>query len=760
MSAQETRKKDRQSWGHTYRDRWRWDRIGWASHCIDCYPGNCPMRVYVKDDIALREEQCGTMPAIEQGVPDMNPMGCQKGVAWASMHYSDERVLYPMKRDGERGSGKWKRITWDEALTAVADSVLDAIEEKGPESIIHLSGCNTPTGGIVGRGRFSGLLGALTMDLNAEMNDFAPGHYLTYGVFDPVSSIDDWFHSELIFIWFANPAYTRIPHQHYINEARYNGAEVVTVAPDVSPSAIHADYYISVSPGSDAAFALGMAQVVIEEGLYDEEFMKDQTDLPLLVRLDTRTYLRGNECEEGGSDEQFYWYDRNSNSVVQAPRADLHLGDVDPALEGTFQARLKDGSTVEVTTVFELVRRRLNESYTPEQAEKQCGVAASTMRDFGRKVASKRTTIICCLGNASKYYHGDLIERSELLLLGLTGNWGKKGTGVRAWLGALFDGYFITAGKGAPGPEAARNLMGMMDTMSQAVRNLDPTASDEIATIEMAKRATALTHPSMVPPIFLWYNHAGFDRIWKRSEWHDPSMKRPFQEYWDEAVNEGWWEGVTHPDAAQEPRVFIEMGGNALRRTRGGQNMLLKHLWPKLKMVAVIDVRMSTTAMYADIVLPAAQQYEKIGFGIPSTHTLNLTFSDRTLEPAGESLGEWAIFRDLVAKVEERAKARGLTQYVDMKGQTRKFEGLYDQFTTNGEFHEEERLTDEMVRDSATAGTLPEGSSLETLREKGFIRFTGLGLSPRAKGQASEVKPDETFAPFRDHVPPVEIIRS
>jgi nitrate reductase alpha subunit len=256
----------------------------------------------------------------------------------------------------------------------------------------------------------------------------------------------------------------------------------------------------------------------------------------------------------------------------------------------------------------------------------------------------------------------------------------------------------------------------------------------------------------MVPPIFLWYNHAGYDAIWRRSEWHDRSMKRPFQEYWDEAMDKGWWNGVTYPTAEMEPRVFIEMGGNALRRTRGGQNMLLEHLWPKLKMVAVIDVRMSTTAMFADIVLPAAQQYEKISFGIPSTHTLNLTFSDRTLELAGEARGEWPIFRDLVAKIEERAKARGVSDYKDMKGALHKFDGLYNTMTANGALHEEEVLTDEMVRDSATAGTLPEGSSLATLRENGFIRFTGLGVSPRARGQASDVKPDETFTALQHHV--------
>ncbi len=709
------------------------------------------MRVYVKDGIIWREEQPGTLPVIEEGVPDMNPMGCQKGVAWSQLLYAKERVLYPLKRVGERGRGKWKRVSWEQALTEVADAILDAIQEQGPESIIHLSGCNLPSYGIMGRGRFASLLGASTTDLNAEMNDFAAGHYLTYGIFDPVSSIDDWFHSELIFIWFANPTYTRIPHQHYINEARYKGAEVVTVAPDFSPSAIHADHHVPVKPGSDAAFALGMAQVVIEEGLYDETFVEEQTDLPLLVRLDTRTFLRQGDVQEGGRDDQFYFFDARRKQVVEAPRGTLELGEADPALEGEFEATLKDGTKVRVTPVFELVKERLK-GYTPEKASAMCGVAPQVMRELARKVARKRTNIICCLNNASKYYHGDLIERSELLLLALTGNWGRKGTGVRAWLAALFDGYFVTGVKGRSGPEATQELVGLMRTMVQALKNLDPTMTDQIAMIELAKRAPTMGSPVMVPPIFVWYYHSGFSEVWSRQEWHDPSMKRPFQEYWQEALEKGWWEGVDFPKADQEPRVFIEMGGNALRRTRGGQNMLLKHLWPKLKMVVTIDPRMSTTAMWADIVLPAAQQYEKVGFGIPSTHTLNLTFCDKAAEPPGEARNEWQIFRDLLAKVEERARKRGLAEYKDARGTTRKFEGLYDAFTAGGAFHDEEKLADEMVRDTALTGSLPEGSTLETLREKGFLRFTGLGVSPRGQAQASDIKPNETFTPFRWHV--------
>ena len=54
-----------------YREKWTWDKVTWASHCIDCYPGNCPMRVYVKDGIAWREEPAGVFPQIEDDVPDL-----------------------------------------------------------------------------------------------------------------------------------------------------------------------------------------------------------------------------------------------------------------------------------------------------------------------------------------------------------------------------------------------------------------------------------------------------------------------------------------------------------------------------------------------------------------------------------------------------------------------------------------------------------------------------------------------------------------
>jgi len=730
-----------------YRDRWAWDKVVWASHCIDCYPGNCPMRVYLKDGKVVREEQAAVFGTVQDGVPDMNPMGCQKGAAWARMTEGDERVLYPLKRVGERGSGKWERVTWEQAATEIADAILDAVEEVGPDSIVAPSGCNIAPATGAARARYLAAVGGITTDVNAEMNDFAPGHYLTYGTFDPVSSIDDWFHSEVFLIWFGNPSYTRIPHIHYVNEARYNGCEVVTIAPDFSPSTMHSDFHLAVRIGSDAALALAMAKVVIDEGLVNETFVREQTDLPLLVDPATNRFLRQSDLEEGGSDEQFYAWDTKTNQAVPAPRGTLFWGEAVPALEGRFTVQTLKGP-VELTTTFAVMRERLEE-YTPERAQEISGVHADTIRMLARKIAVKRTNILGSLGGAGKHYHGDLVERSQLLLLALTGNWGRHGTGVRAWLGALLDGSGTFGLKSRRGPEEVTGLLDMREMRFQQLQAQDPSLTPMLISVEQSKASAG---GGMMPPLFWWYYHAGYREAWNRTEWHGAGMTRSFDDYFEEAFSKGWWSGVDFPRKEQPTRVLIECGGNVIRRTRGGGKMLLKHLWPGLKMVVTLDVRMSATALHSDFVLPCAQQYEKIGFGIPSTHTMNLTFCDKAVEPPGEALIEWEAFQRMAAALQERARARGIEPFTDSRGVKRDPANALVMYTRNGVFEDEEVIADEMLRDSAVTGTLPPQASLEDIRKKGYYRWEGLGISPRALAQATDPRPDETFVPFRNHV--------
>ncbi len=732
-------------WAEAYRDRWKWDKIAWGTHCVDCYPANCPYRVYVRDGRVVREEPGGTFETVEEGVPDMNPAGCQKGAAWSQMLYGKERVLHPLRRAGERGEGKWEQISWDEALTEIADAMLDAIQESGPESIVRIGtpgegGTQTMVlaGGVLTR------LGATHTDVQSEINDFNPGLYATFGRFDPCPSNDDWFHSELLLIWANNPAYSSIPWYHYIAEARYNGGEVALIGPDYSPSAIHSDYFLPVRIGSDAALALSMCRVIVDEGLMDEAFVREQTDLGLLVRADNDRFLRQSDVQEGGSDEIFHMLDARTGQIVEAPRT-LDLGEIEPALDGKYSAKLADGSEVEVRPAFELLRRRLQD-YAPEDATVLCGVHPDTIRTLARKVAGRTTRIL--LGwTLGKSYHGDLMERSLCLLLALTGNWGKKGAGIRSWAVGMFDGPFLLSAKSGPGQDVTREMFKGQQAMMDGALSNDPTLTPEILMAEVGYQTAAAG--GGIPSAVFWYNHCGYREAWNTASWNDPSMRRTFDEYVNEAIEKGWWQGTAQQGPDNPPRVLFEIGGNMLRRQRGGQRMLLENLWPKLKLIVSIDWRISTTGLHSDIILPAAQHYEKPNFPYTTPDIMNLTLSDRAVEPAGESASEWQINQALAKKLSERAKEREFVEMPVAGGGTVRLDTLYEDITMNGALADDDAVFDEMIRDSAVLGNIPADTTLASLREKGYVRFTGWGRSPMALAQASDLLPDETHSPFR-----------
>jgi DMSO reductase family type II enzyme molybdopterin subunit len=734
-------------------DRAHFDSVAWGSHCVDCFPGACPYRVYVRDGRVVREEVAGTMPPFEVGVPDMNPLGCQKGAAWSRQLDAPDRLLHPLRRVGERGSGSWEKISWDEALIEVADALLDAIEEDGTEAIVHEG--SPEVGAVPAVHRFMNLVGGVITDINGSINDMAIGHHLTFGRFYPISSNDDIFHSDLVIIWNCNPSYTIIPFFHYLTEMRYRGGEVVLLAPDVSPSHSHVDYHVPLQWGSDPALALSMCQVVVEEGLVDEAFVSSQTDLSLLVHADTGRFLRQSDLEPGGSEEVFYHLDQGGE-VVAASRSNL-LVDYSPALSGSVTVELAAGGTVDVLPLMARLAEMLDREYRPEHTQATTGVHPETVRTMARKVATRRTKVIMGMG-ACKSYHSDLYQRTMNLLLALTGNWGRKGTGINCWAVGLFDGQTLAMAKQRAGIEGAEDVLGGLSALEDMVKEEDPTLSDELAAIEVWRRLPTMGSRAMFPAFFFWYWHAGYKERWNTREWNDPSMLRSFEEYFDEAMEEGWWQGMEKPGPATTPRVLIECGGNQLRRTRGGQGALLPTLWSKLELVVSIDVRMSTTGMHSDIVLPAAQHYEKVGFHLPSPAMLTLTLCDKAVDPPGEAKEEWEIFAMLCRALAERAAERGLDTFrVGNEGEAandpvHRYADLWDRFTLGGKLLDSEDVGSEMVRDTTYAGTLPEGTTLDTLRETGWIRFTGWGSAPMAKGQSSPWPEHETHSPFRNHV--------
>ena len=192
---------------------------------------------------------------------------------------------------------------------------------------------------------------------------------------------------------------------------------------------------------SDTALALAMAQVMIAEKLCKDDYIKEQTDLPFLVRTDTGRFLRERDVTGGGRDDAFYLWDEGQEAAVLAPgsrgmrRPTLVFGEIRPALEGRRQVNLADGTRVDVEPLYELLRRKLSASYTPEMAEKTTGVRADVIRRTARGMAGAKAALIYASTGACKHYHSDLMHRSFALLMALTGNQGKPGGGLRlgAW---------------------------------------------------------------------------------------------------------------------------------------------------------------------------------------------------------------------------------------------------------------------------------------------------------------------------------------
>ena len=303
-------------------------------------------------------------------MPDWNPRGCQKGASCSALAIGETRLRYPLKRVGARGSGSWKRIGWDEALDEIAGSLVDTLARRGGEGVVCELGGNMDFGPtFAGTLRFFHLLGAPVTDSTAHVGDLPVGGTITLGAGFTGGSSDDWFRSEYLVLWAFNPAATRIPDAHFLNEARYRGARVVSITPDYGPSAIHADLWLSPRPGTDAALALSACRVILDEGLFQAEYIREQTDLPFLVRTDTRRYLRESDVVAGGRDDRFGIWDEAANALAWAPGSPndwsptLELGVLRPALEYSGEVPLAAGGTAPVRSVLSLLRERLGGSH-------------------------------------------------------------------------------------------------------------------------------------------------------------------------------------------------------------------------------------------------------------------------------------------------------------------------------------------------------------------------------------------------------------
>ena len=730
-------------WRDLYRQKWTWDRVAKGTHYANCGYQRCAWNVYVKDGIVWREEQVAAYPQTNPDVPDFNPRGCQKGACYSDRMYDQSRLTVPLKRVGERGEGKWMRVTWDQALTDIAGRFVDAItsEEHGPGSIYWDLGSSSSNGcHALGLTRSAYLLDTPMFENTAEMGDHAPGVTTTTGKLLFSSSMDDLLYSDLILIWGGNPNFTHIPNAHFIYEARYNGAYVVCIAPDLSPSAMHVDEWVPVNIGTDAALALAMARVIVDEKLHKPDFLVEQTDMPFLVRLDTGRFLRASDLRSGGADDVFHVFDTATNEVVEAPWRSLALGTIKPALEGVFEVETREGA-VKVTTVFERLRVQLA-AYAPEQVEATTGVKASQIRALARRIGRARACSNITQTNFGKFYHGLEMERSILLVFALAGHFGRRGAGYSAVpMLSISGAELLTAVSGKYSPRVGIALL--TAKMLPSVARLKMAGySDEMMVSEFAREDYA--RGNLVATALFHYQHGGLKELYGSAKRWDPSLPREFADYLEEAVEKEW---QFVPKTA--PRILFSVGGNIFRRVRG-YHKLIEHLLPRLDLLVTLDWRMSNTARYSDYVLPAAGYYEKDDIAWSSALA---PFSHPTTEavpPLRDAKTDWQFHCLLLKRIQELAKARGITTFVDRHGEPRRLDECYDDFTFQGRFTEENPKA--LLQELLEVSTNLNGVGWQQLSEKGFERFTGVGMGVVHIGNSADIEPNETIVANSWHV--------
>ncbi len=681
-------------WEDAYRKEYEHDVIGYSAHCVNCH-GNCAFKILAKDGIVVREEQLAQYPQIADDIPDTNPRGCQKGAIHSQAMYEPDRIRYPMKRIGERGEGKWQRISWDQATEEIADKVIDMYEEHGPGCLMTHTGTGIVSNGKLAAGlRFATLMGGIHEDGMTDVGDGQSGQHLAYG--DPLQNAtsDAWFDADYLLLSYINVNATRIPDAHYVWEAKYNGARVVTTTPDYNPTSIHTDRWLNVQPGADPFLYMSMVHTILSEELLDWDFIKEQTDLTLLVRDDNGKLLRESDLESNGSADVFYLWDARTNRAVKAPgsmgseQKTLALGQLDPALEGQFEVK-----GIAVKPAYVHMHAEANK-FSPEDTQEKTGIHPDIVRDEARRFAKAKKAVVLSGFASAKMLNGIYTQWAQILMCALTGHGGGNGGYWSPWTDWGWEStYLLAFANTGKMPRFESGGLG------------------------------EFVHGDKIVEARLHYDN---DKLKARAGFDVEEMQAMIEE-------------VTH--SGQMPvyegiKGAILMSDNKFARNKGPhyrERMLEKFS----ELFVNINIRMDSTAMYADYVLPGSGHYEGWDIRMTPLHRFGNLFT-APVKPIGEGKQEWDLFVLLTEKIQERAIARGIKSYQDGPF-TRDLHTLHDDYTMGGKIMDAK----EEVRFLVENNPQFQGQSFEEGVEKGFLTMWESPSPPSAKVQAD--KPVEAW---------------
>jgi nitrate reductase / nitrite oxidoreductase, alpha subunit len=620
---------------------------GFAYHCVNCQ-GNCAWEVWSHNGVVTRENQSARYPSINAKIPDFNPRGCNKGVQHSQVMYEKDRILYPMRRAGERGEGKWERITWDEAAEEVCQKIFDTMTdpERGPDKLMVHAGTGLLTEGRRGAPlRFSTQLGAIRIYPSSYLGDMFSGAAVAYGEGNVGCTYDFMYNVDTAIFWGGNPSVSRIPDAHFVWEGKYNGAKIVVITPEFNASARAADLWIPIKAGTDNLLAMSVMHVILKEKLHKPAFMKIFTDLPFLVNTATGKMIRKTDMEHVDhkhhheAEEEFYCMNAADGKPARMPGTEgnkehktLRLKEfgIDPELSGTWKISDKDGKEIEVTTVYDLMYAEAMK-FSPESTQETTGVHPDTVRTLAHDIALPKVVEITTGFSLNKYFNGILSIWNISSILGLTGRMGPYG-------GLNTENEFTLSGLGAlsgfQGKYAPRFGSGFVGEFifGDGMKTFDKYFTDEDVKRAHDGKLNKEEYKEIVEALL---DQGKNDKANKDAKKHGVKGN----------VVKPWW----------IPDIALIVADSKFRRNKGTDYR--EAFMKKMEYFAYVDFRMSETAVYADLLLPAKSHYEVYDLRTsPGYHRFtNLAQPIANMKAIGEAKDEWTMFAFLAKKMEEIA---------------------------------------------------------------------------------------------------------
>ncbi|MBY7143100.1 nitrate reductase subunit alpha [Virgibacillus sp. NKC19-3] len=796
----------KREWENVYRNRWQHDHVIRSTHGVNC-TGSCSWNIFVKNGVVTWEGQALDYPSTDPDMPEYEPRGCPRGASFSWYIYSPLRVKYPYVRKQlsdlwqeakeqhnsplqawesivenkdkakrfkqARGKGGLVRAEWDDVLEIISASMLYTIKKYGPDrnvgfSVIPAMSMLSAASGM----RFMSLMGGEMLSFYDWYADLPPASPQIWGDQTDVPESSDWFNSSYIMTWGSNVPLTRTPDAHFMTEARYRGAKVISVSPDFAESTTFADEWLSVRQGTDGALAMAMGHVILNE-FYEKnptpyfiDYSKQYTDFPFVVQLEEQNgaftanrYMHavdlGMETENNewkpamynkntdrfsipqgtmGSrwDESGKWnlelIDENTNEAIepalsflgieddviqiQMPYYDEHTKKVLKQAVPVKKIEL-DNETKYITTVYDLMTAHYGidrgiggevahsyedmVSYSPAWQEQITGVDQNLVVKIAREFAqnaidTKGRSMIILGAGVNHWYNADVAYRTIINLVLMVGAQGVNGGGWAHYVGQEklrpVEGWTtITNAKDWGAPKLQNGTSFFYFHTDQWRYEEEPVSNLAAATVDK----TRYDHPADYNvlaarlgwlPSYPTFNKNGLD-IYKDAVNNGYESKEEIGQYVAKQLKDKKLKfAIEDPDnPVNFPRNLFVWRANLISNGKGHE-YFLKHLlgtthgmlntendslqpeeinWRdegaegKLDLLINLDFRMSGTALYSDIILPAATWYEKHDLSSTDMHPFVHPFNP-AITPPWESRSDWNIFRSLAKTVSNMAE--------------------------------------------------------------------------------------------------------